>query len=175
MYFYSLLICFSFTSVEWCLCLTRQNQRTEFAGPLITILLIGNKVYFSFWSRYNPFSLFLKLVDSNIVHHHRCRPHHHHHRQNSFFWAIAFLRRFCQSYLFLDMFFQFLSHIALTSLSIPSHLSYISSCSNNILTVLGLYNDKTFHVPIIKSIFSLPGCELDHLVFTPLEFATIFF
>jgi hypothetical protein len=54
-------------------------------------------------------------------------------------------------------------------------VSYIFSWSNNILSSLGLYNDKTFHVPIFKS-FSLICCrELDHPDFTSLELATIFF
>jgi hypothetical protein len=72
----------------------------------------------------------------------------------------------------------------LLSESVPYHLiSYtqimfvlhIFSWSNNILSALCLYNDKTFHVPIFQSLFSLPGCELDHPVLTSLEFATIIF
>jgi hypothetical protein len=35
---------------------------------------------------------------------------------------------------------------------------------------------KPFHVPIFKSLFSLPGCcELDHPVFTSLDFAIVIF
>jgi hypothetical protein len=35
---------------------------------------------------------------------------------------------------------------------------------------------KTFHVPIFKSLFSLPGCrELGHPVFTSLDSTTIIF
>jgi hypothetical protein len=60
--------------------------------------------------------------------------------------------------------------------SIPSYFLYTSYVCMYILNAVGLYNDKTFNLPIFKSLFSLPGChELDHPGFTSLEFPTVIF
>jgi hypothetical protein len=57
-----------------------------------------------------------------------------------------------------------------------SHTVLIFSWSSNISSALGLNNDKTSRVPICKLLFSFPRCrELDHPVFTALDFGTIFF